>query len=81
MTHQLSVRDRSVWIVGLLFKCPLGTPELHCPLQDLRDTPIGERIRAVYGMPDREKERVICRHQACLAAREQANTQVSLSTV
>ena len=53
-------------IYGLIFDCPCKHEQSNCPMREIREKPIKERLEYVKNLPEKQKE-VICQtHKDCL---------------
>jgi len=70
MKEQLCLKEKVIWVQGLLIGCPLGEALENCPAKDLRSLAISDRLKLVSGMDEGTLDQIIAHHKGCLAARE-----------
>ena len=65
-----SLRDKKIWIKGLLVDCPLGKPLKDCPANALRSLPIDQFAEIVNEMTKKQIDCIIEYHENCCRERE-----------
>ena len=69
-TDQGQSPDLLTWAKILIYEgCPLKVPLKSCPLADLMELPIEERLASVEQMPSEDIRQIINHHQQCLEKR------------
>jgi len=61
---------KRIWARGLLVECPFKTPLEDCPLKEVRELSIKQRIAKVDEMSDADLDTVLSHHWECQAKRE-----------
>jgi len=67
---ELNIEQKKLWVIGLLFDCPMGKPLENCPANEFRALPVKERLELVRSMDDSQLEQIIDHHRKCLNERE-----------
>ena len=65
-----TLRDKRIWIKGLLVDCPLGQPLKGCPANALRNLPIDQFAEIVNKMTKKQINCIIEYHENCCRKRE-----------
>ncbi len=65
-----TLRDKKIWIKGLLVDCPLGRPLKGCPANTLRNLPIDQFAKIVKQMSEDQIDCIIEYHEKCCRKRE-----------
>jgi hypothetical protein len=55
---------------GLIFSCPIGKELSNCDFKAVRQLKTKDRLAYYEGMTEKEKEKLIEKHQRCLSVRE-----------
>ena len=63
--------DIKIWVKSLTVACPMQSAQSDCPVKDLRDLPLAERLSAVDEMSTVHLKMIITHHSKCLNLREQ----------
>ena len=65
----LAFDQNKVWARGLLVKCPFDISLEDCPLREVRELPMEERMAKVEEMSDTELHAVLLYHWDCQVKR------------
>jgi len=61
--------DKRLWLKVLSVGCSLGSPLAGCPLAEVRELELAERLSAVDDMTDQRVDTVIGHHLRCFSDR------------
>ncbi|MEN8134566.1 MAG: hypothetical protein ABFS18_03385 [Thermodesulfobacteriota bacterium] len=63
--------DIKVWVKSLAVACPMQDALCDCPISDLRELPLAERLAAVDETPLTQLNEIIQYHNKCRQLREE----------
>lgn len=66
---ELTVEHKKIWLLGLLFNCPVGTEKDNCKINGMRNLPYKEREKKVFKMEESELNELIEHHKCCMKDR------------
>lgn len=55
---------------GLIFGCPMGLEHEDCVYKELRNKPLGERVKFIGSITKEERSVLVKYHKDCIARRE-----------
>ncbi|MDH4028910.1 MAG: hypothetical protein OEU95_08770 [Nitrospirota bacterium] len=58
------------WLTGLAINCPFMSRVDTCPLKNMKDLPLPEKVDLIEKMGKDEMEKIIMHHEACFKKRE-----------
>ena len=68
-TLDITLRHKKIWVMGLIFKCPLGESKEDCPAKNLRGRPLDELEKIGESMEEAELDEIIFHHKQCMENR------------
>jgi hypothetical protein len=66
----MDIKQKKIWIKGLVLDCPYDVPLADCALMDIRKEPIKTRFIKVNAMTYKQLDEIITHHRQCLTIRE-----------
>jgi len=70
MKIEQTLKEKKIWVQGLLIKCPFGEALKTCPAYELRKLPLMERLAEFKKMDESQLDDIIAHHRRCLYERE-----------
>lgn len=65
------IEDQKVWMIGLCVACPHLQEFVACPLNEIRNKPLKERVDIISDMTESQLESFITYHVECEKVRAQ----------
>jgi len=65
----LTLEHKKIWVLGLLFNCPIGTEKENCTINGMRELKYEEREKKVFDMPETDLDDIITSHKSCMKKR------------
>ena len=67
---EYKLRDKRIWVKGILVACPWGTPLESCPAGEIRNLPVHELVKIANGLSNEQLDAIIAHHENCTKQRE-----------
>ncbi len=65
-----NLRQKRIWVKGLIIDCPVGISLENCPAKDSRLLSIDEQFELVDLLDESQLDKVISYHRKCMNERE-----------
>ncbi|MCG6187235.1 hypothetical protein [Maribellus maritimus] len=66
----MSSLNKCTWLFGLLISCPMDEEDESCPLNKYRNLKSEEKFKFAFQCDDKEIDKILIYHNACLQRRE-----------